>query len=80
MKTLSEELLRDHPCIVLVRTAELPHWTYVTDHALLVVGLNDQCIYVNDPAFPQAPQEISLANFELAWMAFDYRYAVIWRA
>ena len=34
---------------------------------------------VNDPAFEQAPQRVPQADFELAWMGFDYRYAVIWR-
>ncbi|MCP4536601.1 MAG: hypothetical protein GY832_05595 [Chloroflexi bacterium] len=67
------------PCIVLVRTDQLPYWTYATDHAILVVGCDEQAVYVNDPAFEHAPQRIPRADFELAWLEFDYRYAVIWR-
>jgi uncharacterized protein YvpB len=55
------------------------YWTYATDHAVLVVGYDEQAVYINDPAFEQAPQRVSRADFELAWLEFDYRYAVIWR-
>ncbi len=70
---------RGQPCIVLVRTDQLPYWTCATDHAVLVVGFDEQVVYVNDPAFEQAPQRIPRADFELAWLEFDYRYAVLWR-
>ena len=76
---LSDYLARGQPCIVLVRTDQLPYWTYATDHAVLVVCFDEQAVYVNDPAFEQAPQRVSHADFELAWLEFDYRYAVIWR-
>ena len=76
---LFDYLARGQPCIVLVRTDQLPYWTYATDHAVLVVGFDEQAVYVNDPAFEQSPQRVSHADFELAWLEFDYRYAVIWR-
>lgn len=79
MDELFDYLAGGQPCIVLVRTGQLPHWTYATDHAVLVVGFDEQAVYVNDPAFEQAPQRVSHADFELAWLEFDYRYAVIWR-
>jgi ABC-type bacteriocin/lantibiotic exporter with double-glycine peptidase domain len=65
------------PCIALVRTSQLHYWTFSTNHALLVVGFDDQTVYVNDPAFEQAPQRITLDEFHLAWLEFDYRYGVI---
>ena len=37
-------------------------------------------LYVHDPAFAAAPIAIPLTAFELAWMDFDYRYAVLTRA
>lgn len=77
---LKHHLQNSHPCIVLVRTAELPHWTYATDHAVVVVGIEDQQVYVYDPAFAAAPIAIPLIAFELAWMDFDYRYALLTRA
>ena len=41
MSGLEAMLQQGHPVIVFVRTAELPHWTYSTDHALVVVGYDD---------------------------------------
>jgi ABC-type bacteriocin/lantibiotic exporter with double-glycine peptidase domain len=79
LNELFDDLNSGHACIVLVRTGQLPYWTYATDHAVLVVGFDEQAVYVNDPAFEQAPQRVPYADFELAWLEFDYRYAVIWR-
>lgn len=78
--SLSE--LRDHvangaPCIVLVRTADLPYWNFATDHAVVVIGFDDQHIFLNDPAFDHHPIPVSQIKFELAWMAFDYRYGCL---
>lgn len=47
------------------------------DHALVVVGFDEQRIFVNDPAFDNHPIAIPLIQFELAWMAFDYRYGCL---
>ena len=38
MSGLEAMLQQGQPVIVFVRTGELPHWTYSTDHALVVVG------------------------------------------
>ena len=66
------------PSIVTVQTAELPYWNQVsTQHALVVVGMNEQHIFVNDPEFPQAPFQVSLGDFDLAWLAQDELYAVL---
>ena len=79
LNELLDHLAEGRPCIVLVRTSHLPYWAYTTDHAVLVVGFDEQAVYVNDPAFELSPQRVPYADFELAWMEFDYRYAVIWR-
>ena len=79
LQELLEYLVDEKPCIVLVRTGQLPYWTYATDHAIVVVGFDGEAVYVNDPAFEQAPQRVPQADFELAWMEFDYRYVVILR-
>lgn len=76
---LVDALTDKHPCIVLLRTGYLPYWTYATDHAILVIGFDEHNFYVNDPAFEQAPYQVSRSDLELAWMEFDYRYALIWR-
>ncbi len=77
LEELKHHWQNGYPCIVLVRTAELPHWTYATDHAIVVIGFEDQQVHVHDPAFAAAPIAIPLTAFELAWMDFDYRYAVL---
>ena len=41
--------------------------------------LNDEFIYVNDPAFDEAPQTIPLDYFLLAWSEFDHRFGVVRR-
>ena len=65
------------PSVVLVRTSELPYWSIGTNHAVVVVGHGPERVFVNDPAFPDHPFAVPTDHFELAWMAFDFRYAVI---
>lgn len=74
---LKAHLKMGTPWIVLVRTEDLSYWSYSTDHALVVVGFEERTIYVNDPAFEKVPLAIPETEFELAWMAFDYRYGAI---
>ena len=34
-------------------------------------------VYLNDPDLPEAPVAVPLADFDLAWLAQDERYAVL---
>jgi hypothetical protein len=86
LETLWAYLSSGLPVIVAVRTDGLPHWINrtdiadeekATDHAVVVVGLDDDNVYVNDPDFAQAPQVIEINEFLLAWLEQDYAYAVI---
>lgn len=65
------------PPIALVDTAQLPYWMERTSHAVVVVGIEDNQIYLNDPAFPDAPKVIPTDEFELAWIDLDQFYALI---
>lgn len=65
------------PCLVFVLTGDLPYWNENTSHVMVVVGIDDENLYVNDPAFDTAPQVIPLDYFLLAWSEFDHRCAVI---
>ncbi len=65
------------PVIAFVNTSDLPYWSEATDHVLVVIGMDGDVFYVNDPYFDQAPQCISRAHFELAWLRFDNLCAVI---
>jgi len=67
----------DLPVIAFVSTADLPYWSEDTDHAVVVVGLDDQATYVNDPHFSQSPQRVPRPAFELAQLRFDHRCAVL---
>jgi ABC-type bacteriocin/lantibiotic exporter with double-glycine peptidase domain len=77
----SESLLRqtlaaDRPCIVHLWTAGLPHWDHAAVHAVVVTGMDDNAVSVNDPALGQ-PAQIPLAAFLAAWAAMDYLLLVI---
>jgi len=70
-------LMADRPCIAFVNTGELPYWKEATGHAVVVIGIDDEVIYLNDPAFAAAPQTVSQDDFWLAWMEMEEYYAVI---
>lgn len=74
---LQAMLRQGSPIIVFVQTGELPHWRYNTSHALLVVGYDENNIYVNDPDREKIPLTIPYGDFELAWLERDYYYAMI---
>jgi predicted double-glycine peptidase len=74
LRSLAETINSNRPCITLVRTEFLPYWEYTTDHAVVVVGMDDDLVYLNDPAFANHPIRATMLEFELAWMELDYRY------
>jgi hypothetical protein len=66
------------PCIVPVRSRELPYWGKIDlYHAVVVVGMEQSRIYVNDPAFTNAPIGVSVGDFDLAWLEHSEYYAVL---
>ena len=79
LATLRYHLEAGVPCLVFVRTGELPYWNEDTSHVLVAVGMDGSSIYVNDPAFDEGPQAIPLDDSLLAWSEFDHRYAVVRR-
>ena len=79
LATLRSYVQSGIPCLVFVRTGDLPYWEEDTAHVLVAVGVDDEFTYVNDPAFDEAPQTIPLDYFLLAWSEFDHRFGVIRR-
>ncbi len=79
LEDIRGHLAADRPSIAFVNTGELPYWDEATGHAVVVVGLDDEKVYLNDPAFNSAPQIISHGDFLLAWLEADEYYAVIRR-
>ena len=76
---LRTHLQNNQPCIVFVDTGQLPYWDESANHALVVVGLDEDYVYVHDPEFPNAPLQVSIGDFDLAWLEHDEMYAVITR-
>ncbi len=73
---LYEQLSHNRPCIASVQTAELPHWPHATEHAIVVVGMDSDYVFVNDPSFEIAPILVPIGDFDLAWLEMDEDYAV----
>lgn len=65
------------PLLVPVETRELPYWFEDTSHAVVVVGMDNQVVYINDPAFPNAPVSVPHGDFDLAWLEHNEYYAVL---
>ncbi|NEP85227.1 MAG: hypothetical protein F6K39_48365 [Okeania sp. SIO3B3] len=74
---LEHHLAHNRPCLALVQTGELPYWQERTEHAVVVVGLDETFVYLNDPDFPDAPIQTPRNEFDLAWLEQDEHYAVL---
>lgn len=66
------------PIIAYVDTGFLTsYWPESTNHAVVVIGIEDERIYLNDPFFQAAPQVVSLNEFLSAWIEQKQLYSVI---
>ncbi|MDQ3250138.1 MAG: peptidase C39 family protein [Chloroflexota bacterium] len=78
LQQLHTHLTRRSPCITGVQTSQLPYWNHIsTPHAVVVVGMDSQFVYVNDPEFATAPIQVDLGDFDLAWLEHDEFYALL---
>jgi len=53
--------------------------TRLVEHAVVVVGLTEEAVALNDPDLADAPQTVARDWFLAAWQGQHYRYAVIRR-
>lgn len=74
---LADSLEHSRPCIIFLRTGELPYWKVDTAHAVVLAGFVGEQTYLYDPAFPDAPQVVPIESFMLAWSFFDYSVAIV---
>jgi hypothetical protein len=75
---LQETLAADILPIVFVVTRHLSCWQRGdTIHALVVGGVTDDGIHVNDPVFADAPRVVSRREFSLAWSELDHLAAIL---
>ncbi len=65
------------PAIALVHTSQLRYWHEATAHAVVVIGIDENSIIVNDPAMTQPAIAVSLSEFELAWDEIVNRYGLL---
>lgn len=80
LRELRTFLSAGQPPIVFLRTADLPYAEEDAPHAVVVVGIDDDTVYLLDPDYPdQAPVMVSIGDFALAWSHFDQACAVIAR-
>jgi hypothetical protein len=68
---------RGVPDIIFLRTGELPYWQVDTPHAVVLAGLEADSAYLFDPAVKTVPITVSSGDLMLAWLHFDYTYAVL---
>ena len=71
-------LTKKVPCILLIRTGELPYWQIDTPHAVVLAGLEAENAYLFDPGIETAPVAVSTGDLMLAWSHFDYTYAALY--
>lgn len=75
---IEEALATGLPVIVAVNTGELrSYWQSAVAHAVVIVGIDDEYVYVNDPALDDGPQHVTVAEFDLAWLEMDNLCCVI---
>ncbi len=60
------------PCILFLRTGELPYWQLDTPHAVVLAGLEADQAHIFDPAIEEAPVSVSQGDLLLAWSHSEY--------
>ena len=66
------------PVIARVWTGLLTYWTVPTSHVVVVVGIDDANVYVNDPSFAVHPQCVALNSFLAAWGEYDATAVIVY--
>ena len=75
---LRKAIARNLPPIIFVRTGELTtYWNADLQHAVLMIGYDATSVFLNDPAFPTAPQQASWGELMLALIPYDFMFALI---
>lgn len=75
---LAEDYLqKGEPVIAFVDTGELSYWSRITNHAVVIVGLDEENVLVLDPVFSATVRPIPQDEFQLPWLNGDYACGVI---
>jgi ABC-type bacteriocin/lantibiotic exporter with double-glycine peptidase domain len=65
------------PVIARVWTVMLDYWLVETSHVVLVVGYDENAVFLNDPAFADQMHAVVWDAFLAAWAEFDETAAII---
>lgn len=74
---LENSLARHLPPILFILTGELSSWSINTQHAVVLIGFEDESAYLLDPYIEVVPQKVANDELLLAWSHFDYTYATL---
>ena len=77
LETLYRLLTQGWPCLVAVDTGQLPYWQNSVGHVVVLVGIDGEYTYLNDPALTESPMRVSIGDFYLAWYEQKLSYAVL---
>jgi ABC-type bacteriocin/lantibiotic exporter with double-glycine peptidase domain len=77
LEVLHRLLTQGWPCLIAVDTGELPYWQTSTGHAVVLIGMSQQYVYLNDPEMTEGPSQVPIGDFYLAWQEHLLRYAVL---
>ena len=72
-------LTSGNPVITFVMTGHLKYWQVNVPHAVVVVGVDDENVYLDDPWFDVSPQVSPIDDYLAAWAEFDRLAATITR-
>ena len=70
-------MTNNQPAIIFLKTSQLPYWGEATDHAVVLVGMDNQFAYLNDPVFTNAPISVPIGDFDLAWLERDEFFSIL---
>lgn len=68
------------PVIACVHTSDLGYWRQAVDHVVVVVGVDEMHVYVNDPSLGAGAFPVPSVEFELAQLNYDNLCAVVMRS
>ncbi len=77
--TLRAHIEVGEPVLTLVATDFLPYWTRSAFHAVVVVGMDDENVYLHDPLHPPPARAVPHADFLHAWGALFHSAALLRR-
>lgn len=77
MAELRQYLHRNIPALIFLHVGPLSYYPGDGPHAVVAVGITDEEVWINDPDWEVAPQQVSRLEFALAWSKTDYLMAAI---